>query len=54
MTISLYLLRCFEANMSVSDLDQLDTGMVLDIFVEKSNDSEQYDELATQEDFDRF
>jgi hypothetical protein len=54
MTIALYLLRCFEFGMSVSDLDQLDTGMVFDMYIEKSNDSEQYDELATQEDFDRF
>lgn len=54
MTIGVYLLRCFEIGMSVSDLDELDTGMVFDMYLEKGNDSVEYPELATQEDFDRF
>lgn len=54
MTVALYLLRCFELGMSVSDLDELDTGMVFDMYLEKSNDAVEYPEVATQADFDRF
>lgn len=54
MTVGLFLLRCFELNVSVSDLDELDTGMIFDMYLEKSNDNVEYPELATQADFDRF
>jgi hypothetical protein len=35
-------------------LDYLTIGMVMDIWTEKGNDSVTYDNLATQEDFDKF
>lgn len=54
MTVGLFLLRCIELGVSVSDLDLLDTGMIFDMYVEKANDNEEYDEIATQNDFDRF
>lgn len=54
MTTALFLLRCTEVGLSMSDLDDLSVGMVNDMFVEKSNDSYDWKELATQEDFDRF
>ena len=54
MTVALYLLRCFEIGMSVSDLDRLDTGMIFDMYVESGNDNEEYCEIADQSDFDRF
>lgn len=38
----------------MQDLDDLDMGMVLDMLTERSNDSEEYPKIATQEDFDRF
>ena len=46
--------------MSLSDLDLLTIGMVLDIWTEKGNDAAEEDStggtvrVATQEDFDRF
>lgn len=54
MTTALFLLRCTEVGLSMSDLDDLTVGMVNDMFVEKSNDSYDWKELATQEDFDKF
>lgn len=54
MTTALFLLRCTEVGLSMSDLDDLSVGMVNDMFVEKSNDNYEWKELATQEDFDRF
>lgn len=54
MTISLYMLRAFQTGLHMSDLEQLNYGDVMDIMVESVNDSVEYKELATQEDFDRF
>lgn len=54
MTISLYMLRAFQTGLTMSDLEQLNYGDVMDIMVESMNDSAEYKELATQEDFDRF
>lgn len=38
----------------MSDLDLLTVGLVLDMWTEKDNDNVDYDQIATQEDFDRF
>lgn len=54
MTTALFLLRCVEVGLSMSDLDDLSVGMVNDMFVEKSNDNYEWKEIATQDDFDRF
>lgn len=54
MTTPLFLLRCCELGLSMNDLDNLSVGLVADMFIEKSNDSAEYDTLATQDDFDNF
>lgn len=54
MTTPLFLLRCVQAGISISDLDLLSVGLVLDMWTEKANDNAEYKQLATQEDFDRF
>lgn len=54
MTTPLFLLRCLEIGLSIRDLDYLTIGMVMDIWTEKGNDSVKYDNIATQEDFDKF
>lgn len=54
MTSALFLLRCTELGLSMQDLEDLDMGMVFDMFTEKSNDSYEYKVLATQDDFDKF
>lgn len=54
MTTPLFLLRCLEIGISIRDLDYLTIGMVMDIWTEKGNDSAHYDNVATQEDFDKF
>jgi len=38
----------------MSDLDELDYGMVVDMMKEAGNDSAEWSQIATQEDFDRF
>jgi hypothetical protein len=54
MTTPLFLLRCVELGISISDLELLTIGIILDMWTEKSNDSVNYAAAATQEDFDRF
>jgi hypothetical protein len=54
MTTPLFLLRCTEIGISIRDLELLSIGLVLDIWTEKANDDVKYDQIATQEDFDRF
>lgn len=48
------MLRCLEMGLQPSELHYLEYGAVVDMMIEKGNDSFEYKELATQEDFDRF
>ena len=58
MTTPLFLLRCLEVGLSMSDLELLAVGLVLDIWTERLNDDvkEPKSDIreATQEDFDKF
>ena len=55
MTTPLFLLRCVQLGLSISELDLLTIGMVNDMFAESRNDEYKgYHELATQKDFDVF
>ena len=54
MTTPLVLLRCIEIGISIRDLDLLTIGMMMDIWTEKANDDVKYEQIATQEDFDKF
>ena len=54
MTTALFLLRCIQIGLSIRDLDLLTIGMVMDIWTEKANDDVKYQQIATQEDFDKF
>lgn len=54
MTTALFLLRCAQIGLSIHDLELLTIGMVNDMYVESLNDDCEYNDLATQEDFDNF
>lgn len=54
MTTALFLLRVYQAGLSIADLDELEAGTVFDIMTEAANDEVKYTPLADQEDFDRF
>lgn len=58
ITTGLFLLRCSQLGLSMSDLEDLDMGMVYDMLIEQANDQAEdaYDTVreATQADFDRF
>mgnify|MGYP006924310187 FL=1 len=54
MTTPLFLLRSVEIGISISDLDLLTVGLVIDMWTEKANDSVKDNKIATQDDFDKF
>ena len=55
MTTPLFLLRCVQIGLSLSELDLLTIGVVNDMFTEKENDEyDDWHEVAEQADFDSF
>ena len=51
---ALFMLRCVQYGISISDLELLSIGMVNDMFIEMKNDEYEYPVIATQEDIDRL
>ena len=54
MTTPLFLLRCVQIGLSISELDLLTIGTVNDMYAEMSNDDYPYAQTASQVDMDRF
>ena len=48
------MLRCKELGLTINELENMDYGLVEDMFTEKVNDEYEYPYKASQEDFDRF
>ena len=48
------MLRCIQMGLSVADLSLMDYGFVVDMMIEAGNDHEEYDYIATKEDYERF
>ena len=55
MTTPLFLLRCVQIGIALSELDLLTIGVVNDMFTERENDNfDGWTEVAGQADFDEF
>ena len=54
MTTALFMLRCVELGLNIADLNLLTIGSVNDMFNEKSRDSMEWREEASQGDMDKF
>ena len=54
MTTPLFLVRCLQIGLSLRDMELVTAGMVMDMAVERANDEAEWEEIATQEDFDSF
>lgn len=48
------MLRCMELGFTISDLEQVDYGLVADMIIERGNDEYDYPVKATEEDFKKF
>ena len=53
-TVGMYLLRVKELNIHLDELDYLTFGDVMDMLIERGNDSEEWELKPLQSDFDRF
>lgn len=54
MNTAITVLRAIQVGLTLADLDYLDYGELLDILTESGNDQENYQEMATQNDYDKF
>ena len=54
MTTPLLLLRCVQLGIYISELDLLTIGTVIDMYTELQRDDEPHDQIASQDDMDRF
>lgn len=54
MTTPLFLLRCKQLGLSMTELDMLTIGIVNDMFTEKENDDFKYPIKADQAAMDLF
>lgn len=54
MTTPLFLLRCVQIGLSISELGLLTIGLVNDMYAEMDMDDYPFAEIATQEQMDRF
>ena len=54
MTTPLLLLRCVQLGIHISELDLLTIGTVMDMYTELQRDDESHDQIASQDDMDRF
>lgn len=54
MTTPLFLLRCVQIELSISELDLLTIGTVNDMYAEMGNDDYDWPQKASQEQMDRF
>lgn len=54
ITVGMIMLRCKELNLSFEDMCYITPGEVLDMLIERGNDSAEWPLQATQEDIDRM
>lgn len=50
-TVGLYLLRAKDVGLTIDEMDQLSTGMVMDVVIERGNDNEKYPKKGSASTF---
>ena len=48
----LFMLRCVQLGISISELELLSIGLINDMYIESQNDEYDYPYIATQKDID--
>ena len=48
------MLRCVQLGIYISELELLTIGIVLDMYTELQRDDEPHEQLASQDDMDKF
>lgn len=48
------MVRAKQLGLTLAEMDEIEEGMIIDMVIESSNDQCKYQEIASQEDFDKF
>lgn len=48
------MVRAKQLGLTLAEMDEIEEGMIIDMIIESSNDQCEYQEIASQEDFDKF
>lgn len=48
------MVRAKQMGLSFEEMEQLEEGFIMDMIIENGNDNFEYNEVATQSDFDSF
>lgn len=48
------MVRAKQMGITLSEMDELEEGFIMDMIIESGNDNYEYKELASQDDFDKF
>ena len=54
MTTPLLLLRAVQLGVHISEMDLLTIGTINDMYTEMQRDEEPHDQIASQDDMDKF
>ncbi len=54
MKTPVLILRAVQLGISLKELDEIDEGLLLDMLTESANDKEDYAQVPTQAQMDRF
>lgn len=54
MNTAVFFLRAKQVGLTLAELEELTVGFVMDLIIENNNDSCEYKQVATQEDFNSF
>ena len=54
MTTPLLMLRAVQLGVHISEMDLLTIGTINDMYTEMQRDEEPHDQIASQDDMDRF
>ena len=54
MNTAVWILRSKQIGLSMNELEEMDIGFVLDLFIESGNDDYKYPQMASQADIDRL
>lgn len=52
MNTPLFMLRCVQLGIAISDLELLSIGLINDMFIERQNDDYEYPIIATRADIE--
>lgn len=54
MNTAVFMVRAKQTGLTLSEMDEIEEGFIMDMIIETGNDNYEYKEVANQDDFDNF